>query len=39
MNQNVDRAFKTFSSKYSSCTIRVWLYKGENSSKYLLRFF
>jgi ribosomal protein S3 len=37
MIQNVDRGFFTFYSQFGACTVRVWLYKGDNSPKHLVR--
>jgi hypothetical protein len=37
MIQEVDRGFFTFYSMFGACTVRVWLYKGDNSPKYIIR--
>jgi hypothetical protein len=37
MIQDVDRGFFTFYSAFGACTVRVWLYKGDNSPKYMIR--
>jgi ribosomal protein S3 len=34
MNVNVDYGFYTIPLKYSACTVKVWLYKGELSPTY-----